>query len=56
MAYVSTNEEVDTHELIKMPLKGQTVYIPKIDRNELKIIPLKAGKFWSRELLAYWSQ
>lgn len=43
MAYVSTNEEVDTHELIKNAFKkGHTVYIPKIDRNELKIIPVRS--------------
>jgi 5-formyltetrahydrofolate cyclo-ligase len=42
MAYVSTEEEVDTRDLIKDCFaKGQTVYIPKVDRNELKIIAVK---------------
>lgn len=43
MAYVSTNEEVDTRDLIKDCFKkGLTVYIPKVDRNELKIIPVRS--------------
>lgn len=43
MAYVSTSEEVDTHDLIKDCFKkGMTVYIPKVDRNELKIIPVRS--------------
>lgn len=41
MAYVSTEEEVDTRELIRDCFaKNQTVYIPKVDRNELKIMPV----------------
>ncbi len=43
MAYVSTNEEVDTRDLIKDCFKkGLTIYIPKVDRNELKIIPVRS--------------
>lgn len=42
MAYASTSEEVDTHDLIKDCFKkGHTIYIPKVDRNEIKIIPVQ---------------
>lgn len=42
MAYVSMPDEADTHEFIKDCFKkGLTVYIPKIDRNELKIMPVQ---------------
>ncbi len=43
MAYVSTKEEVNTHDLIKDCIqKGQTICLPKVDGNEIKIIQVSS--------------